>query len=134
MRFGQKSLITTAIAFAVLAIPVAISSAGTASSVKVPVEQNTYCSQGFSGKHSVVGSATFTRLKNGDVQITFVVNKSVPTDIYYLYPFYVTYTSATTWQCHYLKAFYTQMKLDSSGSGRKTFTLTGVSDEKIFGV
>jgi hypothetical protein len=111
------------VALAALAIPVAIGSAGTPSSVKVPLERDAYCDL-FDGKRSVVGSARITRLKNGDVQYT-VTDRGLPETSITLYPFH--YDGS----CHYYPSL--KMKLDSSGVGSKTFTIKGVSADRNFG-
>jgi len=114
---------TLGLALAALAMPVAVSSAGTPSSVKVPLERDATCGE-FSGKRSVVGSARITRLKNGDVQFT-VTDRGAPGSSITLYPF------QESGGCNYYPSL--KMKLDSNGVGSKTFTLKGVSGDTDLG-
>jgi hypothetical protein len=125
MRDRVKRFTVAGVALVALTVPVALSSAGTPSTVKVPLERDATCDE-FTGKRSVVGSATITRLKNGDVQFTVTVrNKATPGASITLYPF----QSASG--CNYYP--YLKMKLDSGGVGTKTFTLTGVSGDTDLG-
>jgi len=61
MKHFVSRTATVGLALAALTIPIAVSGAGTPSSVKVPLERDATCGE-FSGKRSVVGSARITRL------------------------------------------------------------------------
>ena len=120
MTHRFKRVTTLGLAVAALAIPVAVSSAGTPSTVKVPLEHNNACNN-FTGKHSPAGTVTFTRLKNGDIQMLVRDrNPQTPGTTIILYPW-----TFDTGSCRYY--YFTPQptfKLDSSGVGTKTFTFT----------
>src|SRR5436853_2638710 len=81
---NRRRQIAASIVFAALAIPVAVSSAGTPSTVKVPLEHNNTCNN-FTGKKSPTGYLKVTRLKNGDMRMT-VVDRGVPGTHVTVYP------------------------------------------------
>ena len=127
-----KRLTAAAVMVAAFAVPVALSGAGTPTTVKLPLERDSYCSQGFSGKRSPSGYATITRLKNGDLRIT-VSHRGIPGSTDTIYPFSNTPTACT----YYESGFFNHqpmMKLDPSGQGSISFTFTPNAGDTDIGV
>ena len=117
------------VALVALAIPVSYSIAGTGSQVTVPIERNSDDCYTFHGDHKIVGSATFSRDKDGSVTVKWNLTGGTPTGNYWLYLY------ADSPYCQYL-GFFGKMKVDSDGHASKTFTtgpLNGWTDFWVYG-
>jgi hypothetical protein len=102
------------VAIVAVAIPVSQGIAGSGSSVNVPVERDNSICGGFFG-HKVVGSAKFTRNKDGSPTVVYSITRGTPTGDYTLDVYAVD-------PCDFLASF-GHFKIDSSGHGGKTVTV-----------
>jgi hypothetical protein len=116
------------VALVAAGIPVSQGLASASSkTVTVPVEtNNSSCT--FNGSQTAIGAATFSRNKDGSVTIRYSLRGADPTRNYYVYLF-----SDSPGLCTYM-GYFGKFKVDASGDGGKTFTVTGLSGYTDFWV
>ena len=105
------------VALIAVAIPVSYAFAGTGSKVTVPVVKYP-SSCNYYPKQKVVGSATFERMKSGEVTVTYTLTGGLPSTAYYW-----GIESDSPAPCTFISrggVAYFKAKTDSSGQFRET--------------